>query len=75
MGLSDARVHDFRRTFASNLAELGVDRIVLAKCLNHASIYRATVTAVYDRYSYEKEKLAAFTLWEQKLLRIIHRVD
>jgi integrase len=74
--LGDARVHDLRRTMASNMAALGVDRIVIAKCLNHVSIDRATVTgAVYDRHSYEKEKLAAFTLWEAELLRIVQGAD
>jgi hypothetical protein len=54
------------------MAELGVDRVVIAKCLNHVSIDRATVTgAVYDRYSYEKEKRAAFEAWENDLLTII----
>jgi integrase len=72
LGLSDVRVHDLRRTFASNLAQLGVDRVVIAKCLNHVSIDRATITgAVYDRYNYEREKLAAFSLWEQTLAIII----
>jgi integrase len=72
MGLGDARVHDLRRTMASNMARLGVDRIVIAKCLNHVSIDRATITgAVYDRYDYEKEKLDAFHLWEKELLSII----
>ena len=72
MGMSDARVHDLRRTMASQMAQLGVDRVVIGKCLNHISVDRTTITgAVYDRYSYEKEKLAAFTLWEQRLLSII----
>lgn len=72
LNLSDVRVHDLRRTMASKLAQLGIDRVVIAKCLNHASIDRATVTgAVYDRYNYEKEKRAAFELWEAELLRII----
>ena len=72
LGLSDARVHDLRRTMTSNLAELGVDRIVIGKMLNHISVDRATITgSVYDRYSYEKEKLAAFEVWEARLLSII----
>jgi integrase len=72
LGLSDARVHDLRRTMASNLAELGVDRIVIGKMLNHISVDRATITgSVYDRYSYEREKLAAFEVWEAKVLSII----
>jgi len=76
MNLGDACVHDLRRTMASNLAELGVDRVVIGKCLNHVSVDRATITgAVYDRYDYEKEKLAAFTRWETRLLTIIQRVD
>jgi integrase len=40
----DWHVHDLRRTVATNLAKLGVDRVVIGKVLNHAE---NEVTAVY----------------------------
>jgi integrase len=72
LGLADVNVHDLRRTMASQMASLGVDRVVIGKCLNHVSVDRATVTgAVYDRHGYDKEKRTAFALWEEKLDKVI----
>jgi integrase len=72
LGLADVNVHDLRRTMASQMASLGVDRVVIGKCLNHVSVDRATVTgAVYVRHGYDKEKRAAFALWEEKLDKLI----
>jgi integrase len=72
LGFADVNVHDLRRTMASQMASLGIDRVVIGKCLNHISIDRATITgAVYDRYSYEKEKVEAFRRWEEKLEHLI----
>ncbi len=72
MGLQDVRVHDLRRTVASNIAALGFDRVILAKVLNHTSIDRETVTgAVYDQYSYDKEKREALDAWAGRLEEIV----
>ncbi|MDX8378095.1 MAG: tyrosine-type recombinase/integrase [Mariprofundales bacterium] len=48
--------HDLRRTAASKLAEIGVQRAIISKILNHAD---NEVTAIYDRYDYAKEKVEA----------------
>lgn len=63
-GVSGWTPHDLRRTAASHMAELGVQRIVIARILNHKD---SAVTAVYERYLYRKEKLAALELWSEKL--------
>lgn len=60
--------HDLRRTGASHIASLGTQRIVLMKLLNHVD---NSVTAIYDRYAYEKEKRKALVLWSNKLINII----
>lgn len=65
--LANARVHDLRRTAASMMASLGVSRVVIGQILNHSS---TSVTAIYDRYSYDAEKRAAMHLWAQHLLQM-----
>jgi integrase len=60
--------HDLRRTVASQLAALGIDRVVTGKLLNHASVDRDTVTGmIYDRHSYDTEKRHAVERWTERL--------
>jgi integrase len=64
--------HDLRRTVASQMAALGIDRIVTGKVLNHASVDRDTVTGmIYDRHSYDVEKMRAMERWADRLVEII----
>jgi integrase len=67
-GIANFRLHDLRRTVASNLTALGVPRLTVSKLLNHAE---AGVTAVYDRHSYDGEKRAALLRWETRLREIV----
>jgi len=62
------RIHDLRRTFATHLRSLGVDRLVVSKLLNHAE---AGITKIYDRYALDTEKAAAMERWAQRLREII----
>lgn len=72
-GVKDFRVHDLRRSMASYLAELGTDRTVLGKILNHKGLAGDDqVTAIYDRYDYLEEKRKALNLWSLKLTELIH---
>lgn len=61
-------VHDLRRTAASHMASLGVQRTVIKKILNHAD---PDITAVYDRYSYDVEIRAALDAWARRLQEIV----
>jgi integrase len=61
-------LHDLRRTFATHLRSLGVDRLVVSKLLNHAE---AGITHIYDRYSADPEKSAAVERWANRLREII----
>jgi integrase len=71
-GLSFAfRAHDLRRTAASYMGEAGVDRFHIAHVLNHRSVTHSTVTAIYDRYRYDKEKRAALQKWVEALMSIV----
>ena len=60
--------HDLRRTAASHLAAVGVERFHISKLLNRPE---REITGVYDRYTYDKEKRRALERWERKLRRII----
>lgn len=60
--------HDLRRTAASKMTELGVPRLIVKKILNHAD---NEITAVYDRFGYDREKRAALELWAKRLMVIV----
>jgi hypothetical protein len=48
-----------------------VDRFHIAHVLNHRSVTHSTVTAIYDRYRYDKEKRAALETWSRLLMGIV----
>jgi integrase len=60
--------HDLRRTVASIMASAGINRLTISKILNHVE---RSVTAVYDRHSYDAEKTAALAWWDRKLAAIL----
>ena len=62
------QVEDTRRTAATHMRSLGVDRIVVDKILNHAE---SGVTKVYDRWSADPEKAAALERWANRLREMI----
>ena len=59
--------HDLRRTAATLITELGFNRLVVDKILNHKD---QSVGGIYDRHSYDKEKRQALEVWERELERI-----
>jgi len=68
LGVQSFTPHDLRRTAASLMTSIGISRLVVGKILNHTE---SSVTAVYDRHSYDKEKVSALTAWSSKLSSII----
>ena len=70
--VGDFRGHDLRRTAASYMASGGIPRLTISKILNHVE---RSVTAVYDRHSYDAEKLAALQWWDARLNAIIANTD
>ena len=62
-GVPAFTVHDFRRTFASGCARLGVRIEVVERTLNHASGSFRGIVGVYQRYDFASEKRAALDLW------------
>ena len=56
----DFHPHDLRRTAASHMTRLGIDRLTVHKLLNHSD---PSVTAIYDRYDYAAPKKRAVETW------------
>jgi integrase len=70
--VSDFRPHDLRRTVATYMAKLGIERTVLGKILNHKGLAGdGQVTAIYDRHSYMGEKREALNRWSTNLRKIL----
>jgi integrase len=67
-GVENFRGHDLRRTAASTMASGGIPRLTISKILNHVE---RSVTAVYDRHSYDSEKQAALAWWDARLESIL----
>ena len=68
IGINGVTPHDLRRTAATKMAGLGVDRLVLSKVLNHVD---RSVTGRYDTFHYADEKRAALERWGRKLQEIV----
>lgn len=74
--MADFRVHDLRRTAATGMAELGISPHTISLVLNHMSARAGTVTsAVYVKYSYDKEKREAFEAWGRRLEELVGPVS
>lgn len=65
------RLHDLRRTVATNLQRLGVRFEVTEAIMNHLSGARAGVAGVYQRHDWNAEKRHAITLWNQRLRALV----
>ena len=66
--VKDWHLHDLRRTAATKMRELGVDRLTVSKVLNHAE---GGITRIYDRSAADPEKRIALERWAQHLKTII----
>jgi integrase len=62
------RGHDLRRTGSTMMTAMGIPRETVRKILNHKE---PGVTAIYDRYSYDKEKREALEAWSRRLQLIV----
>jgi integrase len=67
-GVTDWRLHDLRRTAATNMQELGVRNEVVQSILNHAV---PGVGGVYLRSELEKQKAKALLKWATALEGIV----
>jgi len=60
--------HDLRRTFVTELNELGVEPYIIEKLVNHSM---SGVMAVYNKAEYEAARIAAAKLWSEHVLRLV----
>ena len=65
--ISNWQLHDLRRTFASNLAALGVSLPTIEKLLNHVSGSFGGIVSVYQRHDWLPEMREAIRAWERWL--------
>ena len=72
IGIEDFRIHDLRRTAATQMAELGINPHTISQVLNHVSVTRGTVTGrAYVKYQYDREKRHALEAWAARLEQIL----
>jgi integrase len=64
------RLHDIRRTFATNMAKLGVSLPVVEKLLNHVSGSFGGVAGIYQRHDFADEKRDALERWSRRVLEL-----
>lgn len=64
------RLHDLRRTVATNLQRLGVRLEVTEVILGHISGSRSGVVGVYQTHNFREEARRAATLWHRRLIAI-----
>lgn len=70
-GVTGWRIHDLRRTFATNCAKLGVPIHIVEKILNHKTGTVSGIVKVYNRYSYLDEMREAMEAHENHLIKIV----
>jgi integrase len=63
--------HDLRRTFATRLADLGVQPHVIEAALNHISGHKGGVAGIYNRSTYKAEKAQALALWDKHIAGLV----
>ena len=66
--IEDWHLHDLRRTLATGLRSLGIDRLTVSKILNHAE---GGTTRIYDRYAADPEKRRALDAWSQHVAAVV----
>ena len=70
-GVADWRVHDLRRTVATNLQKLGVRLEVTEAVLNHIGGSRSGIVGVYQLHDWADEKRAALAAWGERVQAIV----
>ena len=70
-GVTEFTHHDLRRTFATNMAKLGVRLEVTEKLLNHVSGSLGGIVGVYQKYDFQSEMREAVQSWEDHLQAIL----
>ena len=69
--LAPWKLHDLRRTVATNMQRLRVPFEVIEHLLNHRERTRTGIGKVYQTHSFKDEKLDALLRWEARLAHIV----
>ncbi len=69
------RLHDLRRTVATQLQRLGIRYEVVEHLLNHREKARTGIAKVYQTHDFKDEKLAALQRWQSELERIVSGIE
>jgi integrase len=64
-------IHDLRRTAATHMSDLGVWPHVIEAILNHVSGHKSGVAGIYNKSSYEPEKVTALARWGEHVMAIV----
>ena len=64
--------HDLRRTFVTELNELGVEPYVIEKLVNHSM---SGVMGVYNQAEYAEGRIAAAKLWSDHVISVVGESD
>lgn len=64
-------LHDGRRFFSSTHASIGTPPHITERLLDHTQGSQSPVAAIYNRYSYEKEKREAIHAYEKHLASLL----
>jgi integrase len=71
IGVDDWTFHDFRRTVATGMADLGIQPHIIEAVLNHVSGHKAGVAGIYNRSTYDAEKRQALDMWAHHIEALI----
>jgi len=74
-GIAPYRLHDLRRTCATQMAELGVQPHIIEAVLNHVSGHKGGVAGIYNRAKYSDEMRSALQRWADHVDKITHIDD
>ena len=74
-GVSGFRLHDIRRSVATQLGSLDVPDVIIARVLDHSLIGVPEVTSIYNRHNYIPQLSKALELWHERLTIIIKNND
>ena len=70
-GVHNWTLHDIRRTFATRMAELGVQPHVIERMLNHSTGQISGVAGIYNRHTYFPEMREAVDFYERHIQQLV----
>jgi integrase len=65
-------LHDFRRTSATKMADIGIAPHVIEAVLNHVSGHKGGIAGIYNRALYTAEKAQALARWDEHLSALVN---